>query len=399
MIAATSALPDVLIVGGGVIGLSIAEALVAEGARVRLLEAETVAAGASGAAAGMLAPIGEAALDSPLLWPGLESLQRFGALCSRLHGETGIDPEYVRSGLLHVARRGSEVEALAARLRATQAAARTTGWPFDPELEWLEGSALDHHAEGLDPELAAGIFSPHEGHLRPPLLVRALEASARSRGVRIDVGIRAQRLAVAGDRVLGVESSAGRIHAGVTVLALGAWTPALLETGGSAASAGVAIEPVRGQILCLEAPLPALRSICWSSGIYLVPKRDGSWIVGATEERVGFDRRVTVEGVSWLLDQARRVFPGLKEASFSRAWAGIRPVSADGLPSVGPVPGREGLLIAAGHGRNGVLLAPITAEIITDLWQGRAVGPAGRTLSPARSRPASDPEDQTPISR
>ena len=242
--------------------------------------------------------------------------------------------------------------------------------------------ALRYAEAELAPELVAGLFSPNESHRRPSLLVRALEASSRSRGVRIDSGVRANRLLMDGARVIGIESSAGAIHADVTVLAAGAWTPALLARDG-VSPACAAIEPVRGQILALEAPLPTMQSICWSSGVYFVPKRDGSWIIGATEERVGFDRRVTAEGVHWLLDRARRVFPGLAHASFGKAWAGLRPVSGDGLPWVGRVPEREGLLIAAGHGRNGVLLAPITAQLIVDTLLGKAGPEAAQALSPA----------------
>ncbi len=369
--------------GGGVIGMAIADALAAEGPAIRVVEAEAVGSGASGAAAGMLAPIGEADLDSPLLQLGLESLGRFEPLCGRLREETGIDPEYERSGLLHVARAGPEVEALAARYRATRDAAAAQSWVIAPELEWLDEPALRQAEGDLAPELVAGLFSPNESHLRPPLLVRALEASCRSRGVRIDSGVRVDRLLLDRDRVIGVESSAGVIHADVTVLAAGVWTPALLARDGLS-PACAAIEPVRGQMLVLEAPLPTIESICWSSDVYFVQKRDASWIIGATQERVGFDRRVTAEGVSWLLERAQRVFPGVADGTFNRAWAGLRPVSGDGLPWVGPVPDREGLLIAAGHGRNGVLLAPITAELIVDTLLGQA-GPE-TALSPASRR-------------
>jgi glycine oxidase len=176
----------------------------------------------------------------------------------------------------------------------------------------------------------------------------------------------------------------------VVVLAAGVWSPELLASSNGAANdeTRLPIEPVRGQILSLESPLPAMQSIGWAPGIYFVPKRDGSWVVGATQERVGFDRRVTAAGIAGLLGDAIRVFPCLGDATLVRTWAGLRPVSADGLPAVGRMPGWEGLYVAAGHGRNGVLLAPITARLLADLLLGKttAIGAEG-WLEPGRFGP------------
>lgn len=381
---------DVLVVGGGVIGMAIAEALACEGVRVRVLESEGIASGASGAAAGMLAPISEAGGDETFLRLGLESLSRFAPLAARLREASGIDPELEASGLLRLVADEPGRLALAAqhaRVGALAGSLGTLSGPAGASGEWLDAEAL----RGVEPELSAGIhgafFSPFECHLRPPLWVRALEASARARGAAIETGVRALTLRRVGRRIVGVESSAGRREAGAVVLAAGPWTAGLLEASSIRPRHAVSlpIEPVRGQILSLAAPLPRTRSIVWSDEIYCVPKRDGSWIVGATEERVGFDRRVTAEGVAWLLDRARALFPSLRDASFDRAWAGLRPVSADGLPYVGAVPGWEGLHLAAGHGRNGVLLSPITAERIRDELLGKAgMDDLARALSPAR---------------
>ena len=382
--------PDVLVVGGGVIGLAVAERLAGAGASVRLLEAEATGAGASGAAAGMLAPISEAQEDSPGLRLGLESLAGFEPLAERLREETGIDIELEWSGLLHAAFGPDELESLERRCqRLTSGRPEgSTSTPPDLALERLDGEALREAAPGLDASVAGGLFSPREGHVRPPLLVQALEASARARGARIDPGIRVDRLRIAGGRVLGVECGSTRLDAGAVVLCAGARTPSLLE----ASAAGLrgqatvpAIEPVRGQILSLGPPLPACRRIVWAGGLYLVPKRDGSWVVGATEERVGFERRVTAGGVAWLLERASRVFPALVEASFGSAWAGLRPVSRDGLPWIGAWPEHEGLYVAAGHGRNGVLLAPATASLIASA----VIGPPREDAEAKAVRPES----------
>jgi glycine oxidase len=400
-----SGIDDVLVVGGGVIGTAITESLAGEGLRVRLLEAEGVASGASGAAAGMLAPISEAHARGPMLDLGLESLARFDGLCARLKDETGIDPELERSGLFSVAAGAAEIEALRQRHRRLGASAvpasgavrasgamrasgavRAADDALAPDdLEWIDATALRAELPSLAPDVSAGLYSAREKHLRPPLFARALEASARTRSAVIETGVRVQALLCADDRVIGVETSAGRRTAGAVVLAAGPWTPGLLEglTVRLDLARPLEIEPVRGQILLLEPPLPTHRAILWGAGIYLVPKRDGSWIVGATEERVGFDRRVTAEGVGELLSRARRLVPELAEAGFGTAWAGLRPVSRDGLPWIGPLPGARGLYIAAGHGRNGVLLAPITAERIRD-----AV--LDKTVSPPADRPFAD---------
>ncbi len=383
---AASPRDDVIVVGGGVIGMSIADSLAGEGLRVRVLEAEAVASGASGAAAGMLAPISEAMAEGPLLGLGLESLKRFGPLCDRLESETGIDPQLEASGLLRVVRSESERARLLAGLERERVRWKAMGWPVATDLEWLDTDTLRSEMPTLCREMLGAFHIPFECHLRPPLLARALEESARARGVQIETGLRATILRREENRIVGVESKIGRRDAGSVVVAAGPWSPGLLEASSifPRGGGGPAIEPVRGQILCLGSPLPPGRRITRTEDIYLVLKRDGSWIVGATEERVGFDRRVTAEGVGWLLDRARAVFPTLADASFVRAWAGLRPVSRDGMPWIGPVPGWENLYLASGHGRNGVLLCPITAELIRDSLLGKAPSRPVDMVSPAR---------------
>lgn len=359
---------DVLVVGGGIIGLSVADALAREGLGVRVLESERVAGAASGAAAGMLAPLSEALVHttgdssvSRLVRLGLESLSRFESLCHRLREETGIDPELEPSGLWRpVADERERCDA--------QAGFDRIG-PRAGAIEWCTGDDLAEALPGLAPSIPGAFFSPLECHLRPPLLSRATAASLRARGVEIEEGVAVHRLRTEGGRLVGVETQAGLRRAGCVVVAAGPWTTALLEPVVGAAMLP-RIEPVRGQILALEAPLPAVRGIVYGSDVYCVPKRDGSWIVGATQERVGFDRRVTAAGVARLLGRARALFPALEDATFVRAWAGLRPVEEHHWPRVGATD-VEDLFVAAGHGRNGVLLAPLTAERLRDMLTGK----------------------------
>ena len=363
--------PDVVVVGGGVIGCSIAESLAVEGVRVRLLERGDVGAEASGAAAGMLAPVGEAHGDGPLLRMGLESLARFPALCARLEEEVGVDAELESSGALHVA-----IDEAARARFAARFARLPADLPPGAAPAWLDLDGLPSGLAEAAPAIAGAFETSFAKHLRPPLLVRALESAARRKGVEIETGASVHGLRVAGDRVTGVETNTGRVEADAVVVAAGPWTPSLLERAvpDTIRAGGVAIEPVRGQILSLAPPLPPVREILWDEAVYLVPKRDGQWVVGATEEQVGFDRRVTADGVATLVARAKRLVPALGDARFDRAWAGLRPVSADGLPWIGALEECAGLFVAAGHGRNGILLSPITAERIRDAVLGKRAG-------------------------
>jgi glycine oxidase len=206
--------------------------------------------------------------------------------------------------------------------------------------------------------------------------------AAAALGAELRLGMPVQGLLHDGARVTGVETASGRLQGGMVVLCTGvaaAQSPAWLGREGS-----LPIVPVRGQILSLAPRPPGLRTIVWGGSTYLVPKRDGSVVVGATEERAVFDRRVTAAGVSQLLGDAIRLVPGLDDAAFVGAWAGLRPATPDNLPLVGPWPGVDGLLLAVGHYRNGVLLAPLTAQLIAGLALGKGLADEAAPLRPER---------------
>jgi len=364
---------DVVVVGGGVVGCAVAYALAREGLGVTLLERDALASQASGAAAGMLAPLAEAESDGPFLALGLRSLALFPDLVAELAGRgAATDPEYVRCGVLRVAT--SDAEALDLRARVRAFAGRG--------LEWLDARATRAEAPLLADRVRGAVWSPHEAHVRSAALVHALAEGAQRLGARVETGVAATGLLRRGERAVGVRTAREDLAAGHVVLCAGAFTPACWAW--LDAPPPLPIEPVRGQILALLPRGEPLQRIVWGEGAYLVPKRDGTVVVGATEERVGYDVRVTAEGVHALLSAALRLAPGLGAAELRASWAGLRPVTPDRLPAVGPVPAAEGLWVAAGHGRNGVLLAPLTGRIVADGILGRgALEEAGR-LHPGR---------------
>ncbi len=363
---------DVIVVGGGVIGSAVAYFLAREGASVLLLERDEVASHASGAAAGMLAPIGESESVGPLLRWGLRSLALFPELTAELRERSGVDPEYVPSGILRVTRSARD----ARRLRSLAESLPTA------KLAWLEPAQARAMGPQLAPDLVGALWSPDEGHVRSPLMTRAYAGAAARLGARIETGAPVLELLREGRQVVGARTAAADHAAGQVVLCMGAWAPA----GGAWLDGGCAlpIVPVRGQILSLDAPSPSFSPIVWGPGAYLVPKRDGSLVVGATEERVGFDCRVTVAGATALLRAASRLIPSLAGCSLRGFWAGLRPDTPDHLPAIGPVPGVEGLFVAVGHYRNGVLLSPITGRLVADAIAGKGLPEEARAFDPQR---------------
>jgi len=361
---------DVIIVGGGVIGCSIAYYLAREGVKVAVLDKGEIGGEASRAAAGMLAPLAEVEEDGPFQELGLASLRLFPHLSEALEQECGVDVEYLRSGILRVALTEEQAEHL------KYSALR----PASPglELHWLERDELRALEPGLAPEIRGALYSPEEHQVNADRLVQALARAAH--GAVLRQGIRVAGLARRGTRVTGVRISGGRLSAGHVVLAAGAWT------GKVARGVGVDLPvfPVRGQMIALPASRSAPRHIVWGEDGYLVPKANGLVFAGATVERVGFRKNVTVGGTSGLRRMAKSLMPRLAGLDAVDAWAGFRPGSADGLPILGPVPGWEGLSVACGHFRNGILLAPITGDLIARSILDGSSNEALAPFSPAR---------------
>ncbi|MGV3724174.1 MAG: NAD(P)/FAD-dependent oxidoreductase, partial [Actinomycetota bacterium] len=209
---------------------------------------------------------------------------------------------------------------------------------------------------------------------------RAYAQAAARLGARIRTGDPVVGLIRDGDHVLGVKTATGVWGSGHVVFAAGVWTRYCAEWLGER----LEVEPVRGQILALDQPRPPLRTIVWRGHTYLVPKLNGSVVVGATEERVGFDRRNTAAGVAELIAAASEVVPALADSTFRQAWSGLRPDTPDHLPAIGPAPGVAGVVVAGGHYRNGVLLSPITGQAVADWIVRRGLNPLIRPFLPER---------------
>jgi glycine oxidase len=345
---------DVAVVGGGVIGLALARELSFRGVDVVVIERGRTGEEASSAAAGLLTAQSDASAPSPFFDFARESRDLYPQWTGAIEQETGLSVGWRPTGVL----RCGPAEVLDRFL-----------WQLDSGLpiERLDAGEIHRHSAGrIAPDVRDALFFPRDSVVYSRWLVRALRRSLEMRGVRVLEGVAVTRFLIERETCRGVATSEGTLSAARVVDAAGAWAsldPTL--------PFAVPVEPVRGQIVELAdaGPFP---TVLESEDVYLVPRADGRVLVGATIERTGFRKEVTAAGVARLLTAAIALAPSLETALFSDAWAGLRPGTPDGLPLIGESPIRA-LYLAAGHFRNGVLLAPITALRVADLVTGVAV--------------------------
>jgi glycine oxidase len=351
--------PDVLIVGGGIIGSAVAYSLSLGGARVLLLEREHLAAGASGVAAGMLAPQVEAPFDDPFFELTLKGRAEHAPLAANLLEDVGLDVEYRATGIVRVARDEAERTELRRRQSWQSARGLRATW-LEPgelgEIEPLLGGVVGRM-------LAGGVWLPDEGQVRGSRLVQALAAASVKRGARIHEGSWATALVVAGDRITGVRTPTGTLSAPTVVLAAGVWSPDLTREIGLS----LPVVPVKGQIITLRALNRPLQHVIWSGECYLVPKVGGEVILGATVEEGNYDRRPTLAGIGALSEAALEFLPWAGQLLVEGIWAGLRPAAPDRFPIVGRAPGFSNLILATAHFRNGILLGPLTGRWVSQL--------------------------------
>jgi glycine oxidase len=353
---------DAIIVGAGVIGLACAWRAARAAARVTVIDRAAPPAGATRVAAGMLAPVGELTFGEPeLLRMTLAAAERYPGFVAELETETGMTTGYARLGALHVALDRDE----AAELRRVHELQRS----LDLGAEWLPPRRCRELEPGLTPSLNGGVHAPDEAAVDPRALSAALLAALAARGVEVRTGMEVAEALLEGGRIAGLRTGSGEeLRANAVVLAAGAWSG---QAGWLPESARPPVRPVKGQILELRARRGAApcRRIVASERVYLVPREDGRLIAGATVEERGFDTAVTAGGVHELLREAYRLLPDVAEMELLGAAAGLRPGTPDNLPLIGPG-ALDGLVLACGHYRNGVLLAPLTAEGIAELLEG-----------------------------
>jgi thiazole synthase len=341
---------DVLIIGGGVIGLAIAVELKLRGASVTVLSRDFHAA-ASHAAAGMLAPQAETIPASPMLDLCLRSRSLYPEWTRKLEELSGLTTGYWPCGIL----------APAYETRGERREARGEG-QYDVAAYWLDQDAINLYQPGLGSEVVGGWWYPEDAQVDNRALVRALWTAAESLGVDLHDGVTVEGVQQHQQQVIGVQTSAGINRADRYVLATGAWSNELLP---------IPVRPKKGQMLAVRVPdvnysgLP-LQRVLFGSEVYIVPRRDGRIVIGATSEEVGFTPHNTPAGIQTLLERAIRLYPQLQHYPIQEFWWGFRPATPDELPILG-CSLCQNLTLATGHYRNGILLAPITATLIADL--------------------------------
>ncbi|MEO8213692.1 MAG: glycine oxidase ThiO [Myxococcales bacterium] len=346
---------DVAVIGGGIMGCAIALRLAQRGVRVTVIERGIPGAEASSAAAGMLAPQMEAESPGPMLDMGMHSRALYPSLAVELAESTGIDIGYQKSGVLAVALTDEEERGLMAR-RIWQ-----TGRGL--RLEALSAAAAREREPALGPAVRAALFFADDAQVNPRALARAFSQAAAAAGARFLQGRYVRRVCIEGGVATGVELDGDTLAAGTVVLAAGSWS-GLVEGGGVPPSV---VRPARGQLVAIETRPPLFRHVLSVHGRgYLVPRRDGTVIAGSTVEMVGFRKEVTVGGLAAILALAETLVPALAQAPVMQTWSNFRPYTEDHLPVLGTTPVRR-LVLATGHYRNGILLAPITAQAIADL--------------------------------
>jgi glycine oxidase len=359
---------DVVVCGAGVIGCAVARELAGAGLRVLVLEKGRPGEEASSAAAGLLTAQSDAHSPGPFVELGRKSLALFRPLSEELAEETGINIEFRQCGSLRVAGgEGDEQEVSAAYFWQKKA-----GWAVEP----ADAARMAEITGGLiSRSFRSGVFFREEGIVDNERLVRALWFSAEKRGVVFLLGSPAVSVRLAGGVCAGVETERERIDAPIVINAAGSW--AAFDRG---LPFPIPVRPARGQIVELAAAGPIPPCTLRMKEFYIAPRSDGRLLLGSTVEFVGFEKKVTAEAMRRLLSNGLELVPGFSDARFSRAWAGLRPATPDSLPILGETP-IKGLLMAAGHFRSGILLAPLTARILAAVVQGRD---AGVDLAPYR---------------
>ena len=365
---------DLVIIGGGVIGLSIARALALRGAHdILVIEKNQFGQEASWAAGGILAPQVEADCADDFFRLACASRDLYRSFAADLRAETGVDIKLDTSGTLCIGFDDIEERELRARL----------DWQRSQGLQavWLTGEQARLLEPKLSPKVACALLLPNDFQVDNRCLVNALLAANLKLGVRLITGCEALSLIVEENKICGVETSLAQFSTEKVVLAAGAWSS---QISSPVALPQIKVEPIRGQMLCFQAQPQIVQHVIYSSRGYLVPRGDGRLLAGSTSERVGFEKTVTEQGIAAIRSIAIEIAPVVGELPLLDAWAGLRPRAGDDLPVIGTTERVKGLFYATGHFRNGILLAPITGELIAEVIVADVQSTLMKPFSPDR---------------
>lgn len=352
---------DVIIVGGGVIGSSIAFYLSEQGKKVLLLEKNKLASKATSAAAGMIGAQSELEENNPLFQFARKSREMFPNLAEKLKERSGIDIEFVTNGILKVAETDEEVSNLQGIISSQKEDSQKADWISQAEMSLLEPS-LSKHIKGA-------MYIPNDGNVSAYSFSKALAVSATKLGTSVLEHTEVNGFIKEKSKIIGVKTTVGSFYANETIVAGGAWSEQLVS------ELGVRLDtyPVKGECFSVRTKVNPIKRTIFSKNCYIVPKSGNRLIIGATERAHTFDETVSLQGISKLMNVAINYIPTLREAKWEKAWAGIRPQTSDGLPYLGRHPQYQGLSIATGHYRNGILLAPITGWLMAELIDGKNI--------------------------
>ena len=362
---------DVIVVGGGVMGCSVAYRLAKDGARVTVLERSIPGAEASSAAAGILGPTVESFDDALALQLGRRSRELHAALAEELDELFGIDVGFRRCGVIKIALDQNELDELERQAESL----RVQG----VRCERWSAQELAEEEPSCNPDALGALSMSEDAQVEPTKLFSAVAVGAEHEGVTFRTGTTVRGLHVEGGRVRGVDLGGERLDGDAVVVAAGSWTtliPGLpFESD--------AIFPVRGQMITTQTRPPLFRRVVFGAGGYVVTRPDGRVLCGSTMERVGFQRGITFGGMADVIAKAIRIAPSLQSSPIESHWSSFRPGTPDGLPLVGEA-GIERLFLASGHYRNGILLAPLTAELVAEAMAGAPRSREAEALSPRR---------------
>ncbi|MBI1387798.1 MAG: glycine oxidase ThiO [bacterium] len=343
---------DCAVIGAGVVGMAAARELTRTGLKTLVIDKGSPGMEASWAGGGILSPLEPWDLNPDAWALAHRSMKMYPALAEALKEETGIDPEWRRCGVL-IRDRGMGEHAL--------------NWAKHAcfQVERVTGGAVRELEPALHSEFTDALWLKDVAQIRNPRLIRALKQSLKQKGAMLADRCEVKSIRTENGRVTGVETSAGAVNTPLVIVAAGAWTPALLMP----LDINLAIEPVRGQMLLFQANPGQLTHIVMDQTRYVIPREDGLILAGSTLEHAGFDKRNTEQACEQIRTSAAGMVPFLETRPVIRQWAGLRPGSPQGVPSIGPAPGIEGLYVNAGHFRYGITMAPASARLLMDLIQ------------------------------